>query len=166
MSVRGAPGMARLLPGASLAAAGAPAAARRATVDAGGVEGCFGGTAIGETRPACTGADAEPCRERPAGSSTIGTVGCVAAETAAWDAVPSGKRRAARDALAGAGAAGIDAGRAPRDARRARIACRGAGGAPTRARRWGGATRSVVAADCALLTATRAVERRDTRGEG
>ena len=150
------------------AAVVAPSAeAQDPVVDDAAVEACFEGAAVGVTEPPCLGAAAGACQTRPGGASTIGIVECIVAETAAWDAILNREYRATREALTGTGAAGIDVGSALLDAQRAWIAFRDAECALSYARWQDGTLRSVVGANCVLvMTAVRALELRDMRGEG
>lgn len=143
------------------------APAQELAVDPATVEACFAGAAFEETEPACIGAAAGACQARPGGATTIGIVECVAAETAAWDAILNREYRAARAALDGPGGAGIDTGQALLEAQRAWIAFRDAECALTYALLQDGTIRSPAAAYCALeFTASRAIELRDMRGGG
>ena len=163
----GAPGIRAVLLCGAIAALAAPARAQEGLVDAGKIEACFETAAVGETQPGCIGAASNACQRRPGGDTTIGITECIAAETAAWDAILNREYRAARDALDGEGEIGIDTGQALLEAQRAWIAYRDAECALTYARWQGGTIRSIAAANCHLVfTATRAIELRDMRGEG
>ncbi len=151
----------------ALAALAVPARAQEAAVDEARVRACFDGATIGNTQPECIGTASNACQQAPGGQTTPGIAACIAAETAAWDAILNDEYRATRAVLAGGSDQAIDAEAALLAAQRAWIAHRDAECDLAYARWQDGTIRSIVAANCLLVfTATRAIELRDMRGEG
>ena len=151
----------------AVAALAAPARSQEAAVDEARVRACFDGAAIGDTQPDCIGAASNACQQAPGGQTTPAIAACIAAETAAWDAILNDEYRATRAILAGGSDQAIDTEAALLAAQRAWIAYRDAECDLAYARWHDGTIRSIVGANCHLVfTATRAIELRDMRGEG
>ena len=162
--------MRRALAALALLCAPLGAAGQGAQVDAGEVAACLAATPVGATYPACLGAQSDICQQAPGGGTTIGIADCIAAETAAWDALLNDAYRALISAIAarpaGAGdATAEDLTAALRDAQRAWIGFRDADCALRYAQNQGGTIRSIVHANCLLgMTAARTVDLRDMAG--
>lgn len=79
-----------LIAGLVAVCAGAPSAAPDDTADkiVARIDACIGRQGAPQDHAdQCLGLHAQPCMEAPEGQSTRGMVGCLAAETAAWDTV-------------------------------------------------------------------------------
>ena len=122
-------------------------------------------------RPAdCIGVTVSECVAQPGGDTTVGMVDCIAAETAAWDAILNEEYGATmedfrqRDATGDIAAPDMTRAGTLRNAQRAWMAFRDA---ECRAQYaiWGGGTlRQVVGANCVFTeTAERAIELRQMR---
>ena len=151
------------------AAWSAPVMAQSLLVDAGAVRACFAATPLGTVAVTCMGQAAGACQNVGQGSTTIGAVECIQAETAVWDAILNEEYRATRAQLRDEDARGFAEGLSReitlRDAQRAWIAFRDADCTAQFAQWQDGTIRSIVAANCGLTrTAQRALELRDMRG--
>lgn len=131
------------------------------------LETCVAGQlpATDEAERACIGLTATPCMETPEGGSTLGIVGCLMAETAAWDVLLNrdwpglmARARATDESYKDWQPALPSAAEALRRAQRAWLAWREAECAAL-ATEWGGGSHArVIHADCWLsLTAERTI---------
>lgn len=146
------------------------AAAQELSVDTQIVRQCFENTEIGALYPTCLGQASGQCQELPGGSTTIGISECIQAETAEWDAILNEEYKATQQVNEAADTDGLsqvmDRSDALRDAQRAWIAFRDADCGARYAMWQDGTIRTIVAANCHLtMTAQRAIELRDMRGE-
>lgn len=143
--------------------------AQEMAVDTSRVRDCHTSTPVGTIYPSCLGQAANDCQNLPGGSTTLGIVGCIQAETSVWDALLNEEYRATRDAMRAADAAyggAIDRTEALLKAQRAWIAFRDADCAAAYARWQDGSIRNVVASNCHMtMTAARAIALRDMRGQ-
>ncbi|MEO1139559.1 MAG: lysozyme inhibitor LprI family protein [Pseudomonadota bacterium] len=134
-------------------------------VDAATVQACFASAEPWGGVPDCVGDAANLCQSLPGGSSTLGIVECVMAETQVWDSALNAQYKATR-----AHVDAVDTGQPPVSnalltAQRAWIAFRDAECALAFELRRGGTIRSVAAAVCQMrMTAARTIELRDMRG--
>ncbi|MCL3882776.1 lysozyme inhibitor LprI family protein [Marivita sp. GX14005] len=145
------------------------AAAQNLGADPQIVRGCFASTPPGSVYPPCLGQASGQCQQLPGGSTTIGMMECIQAETAHWDAILNEQYGRTQDFNAMQDAQGaspvMDRTDALRDAQRAWIAFRDADCAARYALWQDGTMRSIVAANCHLtMTAQRALELRDMTG--
>jgi uncharacterized protein YecT (DUF1311 family) len=146
------------------------AAAQDLSVDTQIVRQCFENTEIGALYPTCLGQASGQCQDQPGGSTTIGITDCILAETAEWDAILNEEYKATQQVNEAADTDGLsqvmDRADALRDAQRAWIAFRDADCGARYAMWQDGTVRTIVAANCHLtMTAQRAIELRDMRGE-
>jgi uncharacterized protein YecT (DUF1311 family) len=146
------------------------AAAQDLSVDTQIVRQCFENTEIGAVYPTCLGQASGQCQDQPGGSTTIGITDCILAETVEWDAILNEEYKATQQVNEAADTDGLsqvmDRADALRDAQRAWIAFRDADCGARYAMWQDGTVRTIVAANCHLtMTAQRAIELRDMRGE-
>jgi uncharacterized protein YecT (DUF1311 family) len=146
-----------------------PIFAQDAQVDESLVRHCHASTPTGATYPECLGQASNACQAQPGGSSTLGIVACIQAETTVWDQLLNTEYKATQAANAQADArsqqANINRVKALRDAQRAWISFRDADCNARYALWQDGTIRSVVAANCHMvMTASRAIDLRDMRG--
>lgn len=129
------------------------------------VAACFNSAPRDAGVPDCVGDAANRCQAQPGGSTTIGIVGCLQAETAAWDTILNREYKTTRAQLDQ-----FDSGQPPVSeallaAQRAWIAYRDAECSLAFERNRTGTIRSVAAGACMLqMTAQRSLELRDMRG--
>ena len=137
-----------------------PVSGQTLTVSEVQIRACADNAPAWEGLPQCVTDAANDCQTLPGGSTTIGIVDCLSAETAVWDAILNEEYAKARSLFDDVG--GEDLTISLRDAQRAWIAFRDADCA-MRYQRWiGGTIRSVVSASCQLtMTASRALALRD-----
>ncbi len=143
------------------------AAAQSAKVDATVVSDCLTSADIGDIAPSCIGQAANACQSASAdGSTTLGIVDCIRAETAIWDGLLNDVYQRVRDDMRVEDSAGgvINRADALRDAQRAWIAFRDADCALAYAQWQDGSIRSIVGANCHMtMTAQRTLELCDMR---
>ena len=144
-----------------------PASAQTLTVNSAEVEACFASAALGDVKPVCIGAAADQCSTQAGGSTTLGTVACLQAELKVWDDLLNAEYKATRTYVDAFDQGDPPVSEALLQAQRVWIQYRDAECNLAYERYRGGTIRSIVASVCGLnLTAVRAIELRDMRGDG
>ncbi len=138
--------------------------AQEPTIATGAVQACYAQTAIGDIYPACLGDAANACQAQPGGSTTLGIVTCITAETTDWDSILNEAYTDLRQQF-GARSDGATLTDSLRDAQRAWIAFRDADCGLQYDRWGGGSMRNIAASNCRMImTASRALALRDMAG--
>jgi uncharacterized protein YecT (DUF1311 family) len=134
--------------------------AQELTVSSDRIRSCAAETPAYAAEAACAGQEANVCQGLSGGSTTIGIVTCLSAETAVWDAMLNEEYGKARVVFGQIGGDELQV--SLRDAQRAWIAFRDAECAMLYQKNIGGTIRSLVSASCKMnMTASRAIALRD-----